>query len=137
LELLSAEHGFVEHYADEEMDWFSRLPADAPIEDRYEYYRDHVSVEHDETSGVLTLRVRAFTRAKAHALGEAILAASEQMVNQLSERARADRIQLAQTELGRAEARLTKARQDLRGLQVDRGELDPAAAAAGLLEVRS
>ena len=137
LEHLSAEHGFVEHYADDEMDWFSRLPADAPIEDRYEYYLDRVSVQHDESSGVLTLRVRAFTRAKAHELGEAILAASEQMVNRLSQRARADRIELAQTELGLAEGRLTKARQDLRGLQADRGELDPTASAAGLLEVRS
>lgn len=137
LEHLTREHAFIEHYTDGEVDWASRLAADAPVEDRYEYFLDHVDIEHDETSGVLTLRVRAFSREKAHELGEAILAASERMVNRLSERARTDRIELARQELTRAEERLSKARQDLRQIQTERGELDPTRSAAGLLEVRS
>lgn len=136
LEHLTREHAFTDHYAEAGVDWFSRLAPDAPAEDRYDYYLEHVSVEHDETSGVLTLRVRAFSREKAHQLAEAILAASEQMVNRLSERARADRIDLARRELGRAEQRLSKARQELRELQADQGELDPMHSAAALLEVR-
>lgn len=137
LEHLVKEHGFVEHYGNSDIAWFSRLDPEAPAEERYDYYRDHISVEHDETAGVLTLRIRAFSREKAHELGEAILAASEQMVNRLSERARTDRIELAQNELSRAEERLTNARRALRALQTERGELDPVQSATILFEVRS
>jgi capsular polysaccharide transport system permease protein len=137
LEFLIREHGWKEHYSDPAVDWFSRLPADAPAEDRFEHFLDHVDVEHDDQSGTLTVRVRAISSEKAYELGQAILAASERMVNELSERARSDRIALARQELERAERRLTKARQDLRELQAQRGELDPTRSAAGLLEVRS
>ncbi|HEY8431699.1 MAG TPA: hypothetical protein VIL20_25140, partial [Sandaracinaceae bacterium] len=47
LALLIRDHGWVEHYADPNVDWFSRLAADAPFEDRYEYYLDHIDVEHN------------------------------------------------------------------------------------------
>lgn len=137
LALLMREHGWAEHYSDPEVDWFSRLPADAPFEDQYEFYLDHLRLEHDSASGVLTLSVQAFSREKAEQLGQAILDASEQMVNELSERARNDRIELSQTEVRRAEQRLSKARQDLRELQAQRGDLDPTRSAASLLEVRS
>lgn len=137
LALLIREHGWAEHYADANVDWFSRLAADAPFEDRYEYYLDHIDIEHDSQSGVLTLSVRAFSREKAQQLGQAILDASERMVNELNERARHDRIELSQAEVRRAEQRLSKARQDLRQLQAERGDLDPTRSAASLIEVRS
>lgn len=137
LALLIRDHGWVEHYADPNVDWFSRLAADAPFEDRYEYYLDHIDVEHNSESGVLTLSVRAFSPEKAQQFGQAILDASEHMVNELSERARRDRIELSQAEVRRAEERLSKARQELRQLQAERGDLDPARSAASLLEVRS
>ena len=61
---LEAEHDFVSHYRDHG-DFWSRLAADADAEERFEYYADHVLVEHDSTSGVITLAVRAYSAAKA------------------------------------------------------------------------
>ncbi len=137
LALLIRDHGWAEHYAEPSVDYFSRLPSDAPFEDRYEHYLDHVDIEHDSESSVLTLSVRAFSAAKAEELGQAILDASERMVNELNQRAQSDRIELSQREVRLAEQRLTKARQDLRELQAQRGDLDPTRSAASLLEVRS
>jgi len=136
LQHLVAEHGFVDHFSSGG-DWLSGLPADAPFEEVYEFYLDHVSIEHDSQSGVLELRVQAFDAETAHRLGEAILAESERMVNELSDGARQDRIQLALTEVARAEERLGKARQSLRQLQAQRGDLNPLATAQAALEVRS
>ncbi|MEQ8459579.1 MAG: hypothetical protein RLO52_01885 [Sandaracinaceae bacterium] len=133
---LVAEHGFVDHFS-EGGDWFSGLSADAPTEEVYEFYLDHVSIEHDSQSGVLELRVQAFDPATAHRLGQAILAESERMVNELSDGARQDRIELSMTEVARAEERLGKARQALRQLQGERGDLNPMATAQAALEVRS
>jgi capsular polysaccharide transport system permease protein len=133
---LIAHDRFVEHYSRGARDWFSRLDASASAEERYEFYLDHVDVEHDSASGVLTLRVRAFSARQANRVGQSILTASERMVNEMNERARRDRIALSQREVQRAERRLTTARQNLARIQAERGELNPAESAAALLEVR-
>lgn len=135
--LLMEEQSYVAHYSSDDADWVSRLPADAPFEDIYDYYLDHIEVVHDSQSGVLTLSVQAFDPDTAKRFGEAILAASERMVNDLSENARQDRIELAQHELTRAERRLSEARQALRELQAERGDLNPLASAEGIMQVRS
>ena len=137
LHLLIDEHDYVAVYARQDADFVSRLGTDAGFEEVYGYYLEHVSVDHDSASGVLTLRVQAFDREAAQALGQAILDASEQMVNRLSESARSDRIELAQAELERTETRLARARQALLRLQAEHGDLNPRASAAAILEVRS
>lgn len=134
---LMEEHDYVAHYSSPEADWVSRLDPDAPFEDVYDYYLDHIEVVHDSQSGVLTLGVQAFDAETAHRLGEAILAASERMVNELSDSARQDRIELAQRELTRAEQRLSEARRALRELQAERGDLNPMASAEAILGIRS
>lgn len=134
---LISEHGFVEHYATSDADLTSRLPADADFEDTYDYYLDHITVEHDSTSDVLTLRVEAFDAVTAERLGRAILEAAENRVNAMSEASRQDRIRLADSELERAEHRLGAARQALREMQAEHGDLNPMASAEAILEVRS
>jgi len=137
LRLLIAEHDYVAVYSTQDADFVSRLGSDDGFEAIYEYYLEHVSIDHDSASGVLTLRVQAFDNAAAHAIGQAILNASEQMVNRLSEAARTDRIQLSQAEMERAETRLSAARQQLRQLQAEHGDLNPRASAEAVLEIRS
>ncbi len=137
LQLLIDDQGFVDHYSDASVDVVSRLSDDASSEETYEYFRDKIIVEHDSQSGVLTLRVKAFTSEKAHELASAILEASEQMVNELTEQARSDRTALARRETVRAEARLTKARQEMLRVQRESAELNPAESAAALLGVRT
>lgn len=134
---LVRDHGYREHYSDTSHDWLSRLSADASIDEVHEYYLDHVDVVLDDHAGTITLHVEAFTPEEAESLGQAILEASEEMVNRLSERARADRMRLAEEQVETATARLTAARQALVELQAEGAELNPQASATAVLSIRS
>jgi len=133
---VEAEHDFVAHYRDHG-DFVSRLAADADAEERFDYYTEHVSVEHDGSSGVITLAVRAYSAEKAEELNAAMLQAAEALVNQLNARSRADRISLSQHELHNGEARLTAARAALVEFQAQHDEINPMESAAAVLTVRS
>jgi capsular polysaccharide transport system permease protein len=137
LRFLEEEHGFVEHYSQGGIDWISRLPPDAPMEDRFDYYEGVVRAEFETESGALALSVRAFDADKAKELTDAILAASEGMVNRMMTDARQDRLQLARREVDAAEQRLTAARERIRELQADRSQLDPRAQAEATMHVKS
>jgi len=138
LHTLVDEHGFVEHYADPNVDYLSRLDSDASFEEVYEYYVDSVvDTEHDSQAGSVTLRVRAFSADKATEIARALLDASEEMVNRMMQQARQDRIDLATHEVERAEERLSEARRQILELQGERAEINPQASAEALLSVRS
>lgn len=136
-DFLNREVGLIEHYRSPQVDFFSRLDADDSLEDAYEYYRDQVRVVFDSNSGVLTLRVRAFSSEQAHRTAEAILRASETKVNRLSEQARRDQIIFAQTEVEKAEKRLSAGRQALVQMQQKHGELNPEQTAAAAMTIRT
>lgn len=133
---LESDNDFVAHYRDHG-DFASRLGSDADAEERFEYYSEHVSVEHDSTSGVITLAVRAYSAAKAAELNEAMLRAAEALVNELNERSRRDRIDLAQRQLAAEETRLVAARAALVAFQAEHDEINPLESAAAVLTVRS
>lgn len=137
VDLLIRDHGLREHYASAERDWFSRLAEDARIDDVHEYYLDQVRVELDDHAGTVTLHVLAFTPEQAETFGQAILDASERMVNQLSDRARADRIRYAEEQVATATERLTAARRALVEVQAAGEEINPQASAQAVLGIRS
>ena len=134
---LNSKLDLLDKYKSKRVDWLSRLPASASLEDAYEYYQDMVRVSYDSTSGVLSLRVRAFTASDAQRAAEVILTSSEAMVNQLSERSRQDRITFAERELAKAEARLSASRERLVELQQARGEFSPEQTAQAALSIRT
>jgi capsular polysaccharide transport system permease protein len=136
LKRLDADHGFIAHYQDPANDLISRLASDASFEDAFEYYSGKVLVDFDTNSGVSTLTVIAYRADKAQEFADAILRYSEEMVNALSGRARSDQMLFAEKELGRAEERLAKARQNLLRLQASRGEFSPEHSATETLGVR-
>lgn len=137
LGFLEKEHAFRKRFQSPSIDWVSRLPADATFEETYEYYGDAVLVDHDSNSGVLTLKVRAFSPEYSKELAQSILEHSEKMVNQLSERARLDQTKLARAEVQEAEKRLTKARQEIVKLQQEHSEFNPEASASQAMSLRS
>jgi capsular polysaccharide transport system permease protein len=138
LEALEKGVGFSTHYGrDAGADLLSRLRSRASSEDRYAYFRKVVDVEHDAESGALTVRVRAFTADAAQAIAEQILALAEQKVNELSARARRDRIDLAEREVRKAEERLKATREKLLALQDQGVDFDPERSAAQVISVRT
>src|SRR5947207_15817658 len=71
-------------------DWSARLPRPTSVETLVLYWRGQVDPFYDAANGTVVVRVRAFTPAEALQLAQAIVAASEQLVNDLSTRARHD-----------------------------------------------
>jgi capsular polysaccharide transport system permease protein len=134
---LRTEHGWDAHFQDPHLDWWSRLDADASSEDIYKDYLDRVQVLHDTQSNTLALHVRAYSAEKAQALAQAILAASEAMVNRLSDRVRHDRIRFAEVEVEKAERRFAEAREAVLALQGEGAELNPVESASALMGIRA
>jgi capsular polysaccharide transport system permease protein len=93
-------------------DWLSRFPAldfDDSFEALHRYYLKRTTLQVDSLSSITTLRVSAFTAAEALAVNRMLLQLSEDLVNRLNERARADAIRYAQGEVTLAEARARRA----------------------------
>jgi capsular polysaccharide transport system permease protein len=134
---LNQEHGFISHFQGIQVDWLSRLATDASFEDAYEYFGSKVAADYDQTSGAVTVRVRAFDPEKARILTASILSYSEEMVNKLSERERRDRTAYAEADLKKAEERLTRARKEVVALQQKHADFNPLQTASGAMAIRT
>ena len=125
VERLDSQLNLKKHYHNAGADFFSRMKEDASQEEFVAYVQKHISVNYDQTSGILRLKVRAFTPEYAQAFCRAILAQSEELVNKLRDRGVEDSLQLTREEVARAEARLGAARQKLTAFRQNNDLLDP------------
>jgi capsular polysaccharide transport system permease protein len=125
-------------FAPPQADWWARLPHPASIEELVHYWRGQVDPSYDPGNGTVTVKVRGFAPADALSLSQAIVAASEKLVNDLSLRARRDTLAHAESELAQAESRLKSVLGDLRAFRDREGLIDPArtAEASGALSTR-
>jgi len=119
-------------------DWWARLPRPAPIEELVRYWQGQVDPSYDPANGTVTVRVRGFAPADALRLSQAVVAACEKLVNDLSLRARRDTLEHAEAELAQAETRLKAVLGDIRAFRDREGLIDPArtAEATGVLATR-
>ena len=99
---------------------------------RYDHF---VSVETDTSTGVTALRVKAYRPEDAHTLASALLSYSEQLINDLNERARRDALDTARREVDRAEQRIAEIQTELTAYRVKQKMLDPKSASSGVLEL--
>src|SRR5207248_755111 len=121
-----------------EADWWARLPRPTSVEALVLYWRGQVDPFYDPANGTVVARVRAFTPAEALQLAQAIVAASEQLVNDLSARARHDTVRNAEAEVAQAETRLKAVLGEIRAFRDREGLIDPGktAEATGTLAAR-
>src|SRR5207237_10653540 len=121
-----------------EADWRLRLTRRRSIEGSVQYWRGKVDPFYDPANGPVVVRVRAFTPAEALQLAQAIVAASEQLVNDLSTRARHDALGNGESEVTHAETRLKAVLGEIRAFRDREGLIDPAntAAASGATAAR-
>ncbi|MBS7544282.1 hypothetical protein [Ancylobacter oerskovii] len=114
------------------VDWFSRLDEGAPIEAVVAYWRHQVTTSVEMPSGIITVRVNAFSPEDAVTITNAVVDLSEELVNKLGERARRDLITSSEHEVARAEDRLREARSALKDWRNEVGMLDPTTASQGI-----
>jgi capsular polysaccharide transport system permease protein len=119
-------------------DWWSRLSTPATIEELVRYWKGQIDPVYDNASGTVTVRVRGFDPGEALRLAEAVVAACEALVNELSLRSRTDALSHANTELAQAEDRLKAVLARVRAFRDREGLIDPArtAEANGTLAAR-
>ena len=110
-------------------DWWARLSLPASIEQLVHYWQNQVDPFYDTTTGTIVVRARAFTPADALALSQGIVGASEELINDLSARARHDAVSYAEAEVAASENRLTTALAAIRQFRDREGMIDPAKAA--------
>jgi capsular polysaccharide transport system permease protein len=123
---LERQVNLTELYRREEADLLARLwSANLPAEFMQMYFKYMNSVEVDNSSGITTIRARAFRPDDARNIAEAQLRISEDFVNQLSARARGSSLELAQAELEVAEQRILAAQTALTDWRQREQAVDP------------
>ncbi|MBB3609077.1 capsule biosynthesis protein [Rhizobium sp. BK602] len=93
LKRIGAKLDYRSMFARQDADFLSRFGASQTDEEFLDYWTDHVSAYIDVSSGIITLKVRAFTRDDSLKLSQAIIQESELLINELSQRARNDIVQ--------------------------------------------
>jgi len=101
------------------------------IEDLTEHWLRKVKVYYDEGSGLIDLRVLAFTPEDAHAIAEEIFDESSKKINDLSAIAREDAMRYAREELEEAVQRLKEKRRILTEFRNTYRIVDPEASIQG------
>ena len=139
LKLLNDTLNFRAAYSSSTIDRISRFPAldlDDSFEALHRYYQKHVELTLDTTSGISTVRVRAYDPDLSQKINNGLLEAAERLVNRLNDRGRADLIRFANAEVAAAEKRAKDAAVAVAQFRGDRGVVDPERqSASGLQQV--
>ena len=117
--------------ADPDIDPIFAYQAPGTIEDLVRYWGRMVRIYYDSGTGLLELRVLAFTPEEARLIAQGIFRESSAMINQLSAIAREDALGYSRDELEQAEMRLAEARVALAEWRNLNQTIDPAADTVG------
>lgn len=116
-------------YDRHEADFLMRLDGTSSKEDLVRYFSRMTSIYFDNTSQILTLEVQAFTPEDARLVSATILELVGELVNEVSETARADTMRSAEREVARIEALLREHRRKMTDFRQTEQDLDPSASA--------
>jgi len=106
LDALQAKLDLRAHFSAATVDFYAALAKDATEEDFLNYFRKRVAISVDDTSGIVTLKTKAFSREVAKAMAQEVLLLSEQLINTISLQITEDSLRFAREELQIAETRL-------------------------------
>lgn len=118
-------------------DRFNPLGLDQSFEDLYDYYGGKIDVEHNTTSSITTLTVKAFRAQDAQRMNERLLELAEGLVNRLNNRGEVDLLGYAQREAREAEVEARRASQALAAFRNTQGIVDPERQATVQLQLVS
>lgn len=105
--------GLKAHYQNDEWDVLSSLSESATVEDYVEFYKNHISVRHDELSDIVHIEVQAFTPEYSLLLGQTLLEKSEQFINSLGDKMAKEQLAYAQKEVERLYTNMKNQQQQL------------------------
>ncbi|MFV8781636.1 hypothetical protein ACNKU7_04360 [Microbulbifer sp. SA54] len=129
---LDSELGLADYYKSGSYDMFSRLAADASQEDYLEYYRSHIAVGHDETTGIITIEMQAFEPEFARQLVETVIRKSEDFVNAISNQLADKQVAFVRSELELAQGKLRTSKQQILDFQNSNNVVSPEELTKGI-----
>jgi len=112
-------------YSKPEADFFTRFDAKDSSERLWDYWRKMASVNVDRLSGLIMVRVLAFTPDDAFAIVTAVQLNAERMVDRAAQRARTDALRSAEEDLARARQRYVDSLVALRHVREGEQTVDP------------
>ena len=121
-------------YAPAGVDFFSRIGHDASLEDALAYWLKQVVASVDVVSGILTMKVAAFTPQDAAKISQDVIAQCEKLVNEITLRSRSDKLARLDREVSTAADALAKARAAVTMFRQANVLIDPAARAKTINE---
>lgn len=119
-----------DHYSSDMGDLFSRLSGSHTKIDFFEFYQNHITVEVDSASAVISLNVRAFSPEFAQQMNRAIIERAENFLNEINNNLAKSKMEFALGEHQIVEDKLQKAKQDILAFQSEYNVLDPTAEGA-------
>ncbi|WP_239016859.1 hypothetical protein [Sphingomonas ginkgonis] len=140
LHALNKNGAFAKAYGSNDISMFDRFNGFGwrnSFEDLFDYYQKKVGIEHDTSSSITTLTVRAFTPAEALRVNTQLLELSEALVNRLNDRGRKDLVQFASDEVASAEQADRSAALALATFRNQQGIIDPERQATVQLQMIS
>lgn len=114
-----------------DMDPIFSFHEEGTIEDLTRYWSRMVRVAYDASSGLMELRVLAFSPDEAQSIAETVMIESGEMINQLAAAARSDATRYAQEDLDIAIERLKETRELLTSFRIANEIVDPEADVQG------
>ncbi|ACK51643.1 capsule polysaccharide export protein-like protein [Methylocella silvestris BL2] len=106
-------------------DFLSRFDASGNDDRLWDYWQSMISINVDRVSGLVLVRVLAFTPDDAVAIAQALQKATERMIDDVAKRARKDALAMAEQEVERAGVRYAAALTGLRDVRNQEGTVDP------------
>ena len=103
---LQTDLDIVSMYRRPTFDFLERIKRRPKEEELTKYYRRHLKVTLDKSSGIVKVEVRAFRPEDSKKIADHLLVMSESLVNQFSARAQGDAVKVAKAEVDRARLRL-------------------------------
>ena len=122
-------------YSKSEVDYLSRFDPSYRVEEMVKYWKRRIDVHLETQSGIITLEVRAFTAEESLEIARKVAELSENLVNQMSDRARQAALSQSKEELERAQRNLQTASDAMRNARNNEGVLDVALLAEASMKV--
>ena len=104
---------------------YPRVGEDESAEGLYKGFQRFVTVGYESSTGISTLRVKAFSGRDAQAIANALLSGGEGLVNRLNERAAKDTVNYAERAEEEARVGLEEVQRRLTAFRNSRGYVDP------------
>jgi capsular polysaccharide transport system permease protein len=122
---LEQEFDLQKHFSSPDRDWYFRLDADTPLEERLIYYRKHIKGEFDSETGLTVLTVMTFDPQLSHKVAEAALKKADKFINSLNQSIADQRLGFIQEEFDRCVKRVEECNQRLLEFQNENDLINP------------